>query len=229
MNGIGGIWNPGMVGIVVGIVIGMDGIVIGTEGIGGMVTGKVGMVGMVVGIAGIGRDGTVPGAVGAMATLGIGMNGIGGIVSFGTAGMEGIGGNVVGTAEMEGIGGGVIRASGVEGGAGVASGAAAVSKRRRDAAELPLKAVKARSSTRRWWTPGAMVCDCVCALGRPTMFICSVMISVNLRYWGYLYQDDILWPPLVVDLKSLVWLFTAQCTLEMQIRELGSSSLSSLG
>ena len=56
---------------------------------------------MVVGIAGIGRDGTVPGAVGAMATFGIGMNGIGGIVSFGTAGMEGIGGGVVGASGVE--------------------------------------------------------------------------------------------------------------------------------
>uniref|UniRef100_A0A0D9X8X7 Impact N-terminal domain-containing protein n=1 Tax=Leersia perrieri TaxID=77586 RepID=A0A0D9X8X7_9ORYZ len=102
MNGIGGIWNPGMVGIVVGIVVGMDGIVVGIEGIGGKVTGIVGIVGMVVGMAGIGRDGIVPAAVGGMVAFGIGTDGIGGTVSLGTAGMEGIGGSVVGTVGMEG-------------------------------------------------------------------------------------------------------------------------------
>jgi hypothetical protein len=37
-----------------------------------------------------------------MVTFGIGTDGIGGTVSLGTAGMEGIGGSVVGTVGMEG-------------------------------------------------------------------------------------------------------------------------------
>jgi hypothetical protein len=122
MDGIGGIWNPGMVGNVVGTVSGMDGIVVGTEGIDGMVPGKVGMVGMVAGTAGTGRDGTAPGAIGAMVTLGMGMDGTGGIANFGTAGMEGIGGSVVGTAGMEGIGGSVVGTAGTEDAGGSAVG-----------------------------------------------------------------------------------------------------------
>ncbi|KAG8087390.1 hypothetical protein GUJ93_ZPchr0010g7986 [Zizania palustris] len=93
MNGIGGIWNPGMVGIVVGT----DGILVGIEGIVGMVAGTVGMAGTVVG-----REGIAPAAAGGMVRFGIGMDGIGGIFSLGTAGMKGIGGSVVGTVGMEG-------------------------------------------------------------------------------------------------------------------------------
>ncbi|TVU05514.1 hypothetical protein EJB05_48680 [Eragrostis curvula] len=115
MNGMGGIWNPGMVGIVVGIVVGMDGTVVGIEGIGGMVPGTAGMVGTVVGIVGIGRDGTVPAATGGRATFGMGMDGIGGTVTLGTAGMDGTGGTVVGTAGMDGIGGSVLGTAGMEG------------------------------------------------------------------------------------------------------------------
>ena len=132
----------------VGIVVGIDGTVVGIEGIGGNVTCTAGMVGTVVGIAGFGRDGIVPEAAGGRATFGMGMDGIGGIATFGTAGMEGIGGSVVGTAGMEGTGGSVVGTFGVDGCAGAASGAAPVSKRWR-AAKLPLKAVKARSRTRR--------------------------------------------------------------------------------
>nr|CAB3483270.1 unnamed protein product [Digitaria exilis] len=109
-----GTWSPGMVGIVVGIVVGIDGTVVGIEGIGGSVTGIAGMVGMVV-VAGFGSDGIVPAATGGRATFGMGIDGIGGIVTFGTAGMEGIEGIVVGTAGMEGIGGTVVGIAGVDG------------------------------------------------------------------------------------------------------------------
>jgi hypothetical protein len=73
-----------MVGIVVGIVVGMDGTVVGIEDIGGRANFGIGMVGIVI-------FGTA------------GMEGIGGSVSVvGTAGMEGTGGSLVGTAGMDG-------------------------------------------------------------------------------------------------------------------------------
>jgi hypothetical protein len=115
MNGMGGIWNPGMVGIVVGTVVGMDGIVVGIEGIGGRIPGIAGMVGTVVGIAGFGRDGIVPAAAGGRATFGTGMDGIGGTVTLGTAGMGGTGGTVDGTVGVDGIGGSVLGPAGIEG------------------------------------------------------------------------------------------------------------------
>lgn len=91
-----------MLGIVAGIVVGMVGTVVGIEGIGGRVTGTAGIAGMVVGITGFGRDGIAPATVGGRATFGRGMDGIGGIVIFGTVGINGIGGSVVGTAGMDG-------------------------------------------------------------------------------------------------------------------------------
>ena len=113
----GGTWSPGMVGIVVGIVVGMDGTVVGIEGIGGRVIWTLGIAGTVVGITGFGRDGIAPAAVGGRANFGIGMDGIVGIVIFGTAGMEGIGGSVsvVGTAGMEGTGGSLVGTAGMDG------------------------------------------------------------------------------------------------------------------
>ena len=106
-----------MVGIVVGIVVGMDGTVVGIEDIGGRVIWTLGIAGTVVGITGFGRDGIAPAAVGGRANIGIGMAGIVGIVIFGTAGMEGIGGSVsvVGTAGMEGTGGSLVGTAGMDG------------------------------------------------------------------------------------------------------------------
>ena len=105
-----------MVGIVVGIVVGMDGTVVGIEGIGGRVTWTLGIAGTVVGVTGFGRDGIAPAAVGGRANFGKGMYGIGGIAVFGTAGMEGIGGSVsvVGTAGMEGTGGSLVGTAGMD-------------------------------------------------------------------------------------------------------------------
>lgn len=105
-----------MVGIVVGIVVGMDGKVVGIEGIGGRVTGTAEIAGTVVGITGFGR-GIAPAAVGGRASFGIGMDGIGGIVILGTSGMEGIGGSVsvVGTAGMVGTGGSLVGTAGMDG------------------------------------------------------------------------------------------------------------------
>ena len=110
----GGTWSPGMVGIVVGIVVGIDGTVVGIDGIGGRVTWTLGIAGTVVGITGFGREGIAPAAVGGRANFGIG---IVGIVIFGTAGMEGIGGSVsvVGTAGMEGTGGCLVGTAGMDG------------------------------------------------------------------------------------------------------------------
>ncbi|KAG1342278.1 putative PE-PGRS family protein [Cocos nucifera] len=83
---MGGSWTPGIDGMVIGIegnggmLFGMEGMVgNGVAGIGGNVAGMAGMAGMVVGIAGLGRGGIGP----------AGMVGIGGKDGFGSVGMDG--------------------------------------------------------------------------------------------------------------------------------------------